>query len=97
MTKFIYSIDEKPAMAEEFRAQPQRVEAENFLINAYQKVIGHMICPEHKQAPGYALKFFTESGECKISTLACCPEFDAEINTALLHFISENDPDKTPE
>ena len=91
--KLIYLIDGETVSQANFRANPQRVEAENHLVGAYQNFIGHLRCEIHDEPPGYELKFFTETGECKISTLACCPEFDVKLNNALLQAISESDPD----
>ena len=94
MTKLIYTIDGSPADTDEFRAHPHRVEAEEHLVNAYQKIIGHLSCAEHEQPPGYELRFISATGECKISTVACCTAFDHRLNNALIQSISENDPDK---
>ena len=94
MINFRYTIDGTQTDVDEFRAHPHRVEAEEHLVGAYQQVIGHMICAEHKQASGYELRFISATGECKISTLACCPEFDARLNNALIQSIAENDRDE---
>jgi len=94
MIKLQYSIDGIATDAQEFRAHPQRVEAEDFLVAAYQKVVGHLSCQQHHQPTGYELRFISATSECKISTIACCEEFDLLINNALLQSIADNDPDK---
>jgi len=88
-----YTIDGIAASLEEFRSDPQREEAEDFLVAAYKKAIGRFICKQHQLSAGYQLRYITASGECKISTVACCAEFDAEINDLLRQSIAAGEAD----
>ncbi len=93
MANITYQIDGQDQTAEEFRAAPDRVEAENHLVNAYLGFIGDLVCDTHATKAGFLLNYVSETGECKIQTSACCPEFDVLLNNTLLQKIAESDPD----
>ncbi len=88
MNDLSYFLDDNEVSVNTFREDPERCEAEDFLVDAYTRAIGDIKCQAHDQGAAYALHYDTNSGECRIRTVACCPAFDHTMNMALMQQVT---------